>query len=65
MKTITEDVVKQIHKNLVATYGSALTLEYVKAQVEAIQRGETPRNVIGTLAQSMLRQNGYLKDGAA
>ncbi len=58
-KPITDDVIQQIHRNLVDTYGPAVTLEYVKAQVAKLQAGEKPTNIMGMLAESMLKKGGY------
>ena len=59
MKPITADVVAQVHANLSNDY-PGVTLEYVQAQVDAITTGERPKNIIGMLAESMLKKNGYL-----
>ena len=58
-KEITEGVRQAVAKNL-REFGYDVTDVLVGERIDALVRGEKPRDIIGLMAQSQLRDNGYL-----
>ena len=59
-KAITNDVIKQITRNLVQFGYDGLTEEHVQTAVDKLVTGEKPTNAVGMFAQGMLVENGYM-----
>lgn len=59
MATVDDKTIKRITANL-REFGYSVTEEYVRDQVEALERGEKPKNVIAMSAHSMLTEAGLL-----
>ena len=60
MKEITTEAIDAIRQNLVDFGYGSLTPAFVKAQVDLVMSGGTPRNIIGMFCKDMLEKNGYL-----
>ena len=60
MKEITDDVIKQIHRNLRAFGYAQLTIDHVREEVSHLKEGQKPAGIIGMFAEQMLKNNGYL-----
>ena len=58
-KEITPDVKAKVAANL-RDFGYDITDEYVAGVIDKLVAGEKPTGIIGMMAQSQLKQNGYL-----
>lgn len=58
---VTDDTIRQIHRNLVEFGYSTVTLEFVKKEVASLLEGNPPKNIIGKFVEKMLKENGYLE----
>ena len=57
--TITKAHVAALTNNL-RGFGYDVTQEFVQAEVDALLRGEKPKNIIGMMAETQLKQDGLL-----
>jgi len=51
-----------LHRNLKEFGYSTLTLEYVEDQLEQVLNGTTPKNIIGMMAESFVKEHGVTKE---
>ena len=58
-KPITADVKAQVAANL-RSFGYSVTDEYVAGQIDLVVASGKPIGIIQMMAQSQLKQNGYL-----